>query len=94
MVHVVLLIPAGAAAPPSDVNKILADEGYRRAKAVVNSLGLWRRRKPNGIRPWTSPKRDRKHGARRGEIGGEKTIRSVLKLSFCSVSHFAALRHD
>jgi hypothetical protein len=40
MVHVVLLIPARAAAPPSDVNKILADEGYRRAKAVVNSLGL------------------------------------------------------
>ena len=94
MVHVVLLIPARAAAPPSNVNGFLAEEGYRRAKAVVNSLGLWRRKKPNGIRPCTSPKRDRKHGAWRGEIGNEKTIRSVLGLSFCSLSHFAALRHD
>jgi hypothetical protein len=44
------LIPARAAAPPSDVNKILVDEGYRRAKAAVNSFRLWPRRKPNGIR--------------------------------------------
>jgi hypothetical protein len=38
------LIPARAAAPPSDVNNVLVDEGYRRAKAVVNSFRLWSRR--------------------------------------------------